>query len=74
MASRNAKPRDILLEMKELDANTHVMLEDIRNEKKKIIREELGGKTRTREALSAARAHQEGGEVERELASFPNEE
>jgi hypothetical protein len=44
------KSKDMLLAMQQIDANTHVTLEDIRNEKKRLLKEELGGKTRT-EAL-----------------------
>jgi hypothetical protein len=50
MADRAAKPRDILLAMKQLNPHSHVKARDIRNQKAKLREEELGGRTST-EAL-----------------------
>ena len=50
MADRAAKPRDIILAMKHLNPHTNVTASDIRNQKAKLRKEELGGRTGT-EAL-----------------------
>lgn len=50
MADRAAKPRDILLAMKQLNPHSHIKARDIRNQKAKLREEELGGRTST-EAL-----------------------
>jgi len=50
MSDRAAKPWDILLAMRQLDLETHVTTANIQNQKAKLRKEELGGRTAT-EAL-----------------------
>ncbi len=50
ISDRAAKPRDILLAMKQLNLEIHVLVSNIKNEKAKLRKEELNGRTPT-EAL-----------------------
>jgi len=45
MADRATKPRYILLVMRQLNPDTHVTTSDIRNQKAKLRKEELGERT-----------------------------
>lgn len=51
MADRAAKPRDILLAMKQVNPHTHINAPDVRNQKAKLRREELAGRTPTEAVL-----------------------
>jgi hypothetical protein len=42
------KEKDILLALQQVNPNTHVTIQDIRNKKKRIIKEFLGGRTKTK--------------------------
>src|SRR5271156_1957242 len=48
MSARHQKDKDILLALQQVNPNTHITMQDIRNEKKRITKEFLGGRTKTK--------------------------
>ena len=51
MLERFAKPREILLALQQADSHTHVTVHDIRNQKAKLRKQELAGRTATEAIL-----------------------
>lgn len=51
MTDRAAKPRDIILAIKQVNPHTHVTASNVRNQKVKLRKEELAGRTPTQAVL-----------------------